>query len=160
MNNKMKRILAVDSGEKRIGLAISDLTGTISNPLIVIKHIQREKDAEAIVAIAIENLVTKIIVGQAFYEDGTPNPSGRKSARLAKVIQSFTDIPVILWDEYESTKIAQEARREMRVNKKKHHNHMDDLAATVILQSYLDSTVSESNSDNNKSESDEKIKEN
>jgi len=145
--------MAVDSGEKRIGLAISDLTGTIANPLMVIKHIKREKDAEAIVAIALENMVTKIIVGQAFYDDGTPNPSGRKSARLAEVIQRFTEIPVILWDEYKSTKVAQETRREMRVNKKKYHNHMDDLAATVILQSYLDSTVSESNSDNINSES-------
>lgn len=147
MNKELRRVLAVDSGEKRIGLAISDLTGTIANPLTVIKHIQREKDAQAIVAIAVENLVTKIIVGQAFYDDGTPNPSGRKSARLAEIIQSFTDIPVMLWDEYESTKVAQEARREMRVNKKKHHNHMDDLAATVILQSYLDSTLNKSISD-------------
>lgn len=153
MNKELRRVLAVDSGEKRIGLAISDLTGTIANPLTVIKHIQREKDAQAIVAIAVENLVTKIIVGQAFYDDGTPNPSGRKSARLAEIIQSFTDIPVMLWDEYESTKVAQEARREMRVNKKKHHNHMDDLAATVILQSYLDSTLNKSISDDKNPES-------
>lgn len=153
MNNELNRVLAVDSGEKRIGLAISDLTGTIANPLTVLKHIQREKDAQAIVAIAVENLVTKIIVGQAYYDDGTPNPSGRKSARLAEVIQSITDIPVILWDEYESTKIAQDARREIRANRKKLHTHMDDLAATVILQSYLDSTLSESNSDHKNSES-------
>lgn len=141
MNNELKRVLAVDSGEKRIGLAISDLTGTIANPLIVIKHTKREKDAETIVELAVENSVTQIIVGQAFYDDGTPNPSGRKSARLAEVIQKLTDIPVILWDEFESTKIAQRAGREMRLNKKKHHSHMDQVAATVILQSYLDSIV-------------------
>ena len=141
MNNESKRVLAVDSGEKRIGLAISDLTGTIANPLIVIKHTKREKDAEAIVELAIENSASQIIVGQAFYDDGTPNPSGRKSARLADVIQKLTDIPVILWDEFESTKIAQRAGREMRLNKKKHHSHMDQVAATVILQSYLDSII-------------------
>jgi putative Holliday junction resolvase len=153
MNNDLKRILAVDSGEKRIGLAISDPTGTIANPLTVITHIKREKDAEAIVAIALENSVSKIIVGQAFYVDGTPNPSGRKSARLAEVIQKITDIPVVLWDEHESTKIAQETRRKMRVNKLKQRNHMDDLAATVILQSYLDSAVNQSNADYKNSES-------
>jgi putative Holliday junction resolvase len=143
MENELRKILAVDSGSERIGLAISDDSGTIANPLIVLKHIQREKDAETIVSIAQENCVKIIVVGQAFYSDGTPNPSGRKSARLARAIQTLSDIPVVLWDEYESTKIARQSRKEMGVKKRKLRNHMDDLAATIILQSYLDSNQSE-----------------
>jgi len=50
----------------------------------------------------------------------------------------LTEIPVVLWDEHESTKIAREARKAMKIKKKKHQSHMDDLAATIILQSYLD----------------------
>ena len=139
MDKDFTRILAVDFGSERIGLAISDPTATIANPLMVIKHVQREKDAEKIISIAVENSVCLIIVGQAFYIDGQPNPSGRKSARLAEVIMQLTEIPVVLWDEHESTKIARETRKIMKIKKKKHHSHMDDLAATIILQSYLDS---------------------
>lgn len=139
MNNTSKKVLAVDSGSERIGIAISDQTGTIANPLLVLKHTKREKDAEQIVTIAMEHEVTEIIIGQAFYSDGTPNPSGRKSARLAEAIRNITQIPVILWDEYGSTKIARKAMKEIGKGKKKQRSHLDDIAATVILQDYLDS---------------------
>ena len=131
--------MAIDPGTERIGVAISDLTETIANPFTVIKHVQRNKDAERIVAIAQENSVKIIVIGQAFYSNGEPNPSGRKSSRLADAIMQITDIPVILWDEHESTQLARKARQEMGVKKKKQITHMDDLAATIILQSYLDS---------------------
>lgn len=144
MENELKKIMAIDPGAERIGVAISDLTATIANPFAVIKHVQRNKDAEQIVAIARENSVKLIVVGQAFYSNGEPNPSGRKSARLAEAIMQITDIPVVLWDEHESTQRARKARKEMGV-KKKLNSHMDDLAATIILQSYLDSTPNHSN---------------
>jgi putative Holliday junction resolvase len=144
MENELKKIMAIDPGAERIGVAISDLTATIANPLTVIKHVQRNKDAERIVAIALENSVKLIVMGQAFYSNGEPNPSGRKSARLAEAIMQITDIPVVLWDEHESTQLARKARREMGV-KKKQNSHLDDLAATIILQSYLESLPNHSN---------------
>jgi putative Holliday junction resolvase len=139
MNKNHTRVLAIDPGSERIGVAISDQTATIANPLMVIKHVQREIDAEKIKAVAMENSVCLIVVGQALYIDGQPNPSGRKSARLAEAIKQKTEIPVVLWDEHESTKIARETRKVMKTKKKKYHSHMDELAATIILQSYLDS---------------------
>ena len=60
----------------------------------------------------------------------------------------ITDIPVILWDEHESTQLARKARKEMGVKKKKQMTHMDDLAATIILQSYLDSLSKEASHSN------------
>ena len=132
------RYLCVDPGDKRIGIAVSDLSGTIANPYSVINHVQRDKDAMQIIAIAEETGAEKIIIGQALTLDGEPSPSGRKSARLANAIQAKTSIPVILWDESGSTDKARKARFEMGVKKKKRRGHMDDLAATVILQSYLD----------------------
>ena len=144
MENELKKIMAIDPGAERIGVAISDLTATIANPFTVIKHVQRNKDAEQIVAIALENSVKLIVIGQAFYSNGEPNPSGRKSARLAEAIMQITDIPVVLWDEHESTQLARKARREMGV-KKKQNSHLDDLAATIILQTYLDSLPNHSN---------------
>jgi putative Holliday junction resolvase len=132
------RILAVDPGEKRLGIAISDPTATIANPLTVLKHISRTLDAATIAQLALEQQAGKIIVGQALDDDNIPTPEGRKAARLAEAILQQTDLPVELWDESGSTQSALQARRTMGVSRKKRSGHMDDLAATVILQSYLD----------------------
>jgi putative holliday junction resolvase len=132
------RILAVDPGEKRLGIAISDPTATIANPLTVLKHVSRPLDAATIAQLALEQQAGKIIVGQALDDDNNPTPEGRKAARLAEAIQQQTDLPVELWDESGSTQSARQARRSMGVSRKKRSGHMDDLAATVILQSYLD----------------------
>ncbi|OJX47065.1 MAG: hypothetical protein BGO78_16405 [Chloroflexi bacterium 44-23] len=133
------RIMAVDPGDKRIGLAISDLSATIANPFRVLVHRQREKDAESIALFASENDVVLIIVGQALDSEGAATPSSRKAERLAAAIEHFTDVPVKFWDESGSTVAARQARIEMGVTRKKRSGHMDDLAATVILQSFLDS---------------------
>ena len=66
------RILAVDHGEKRIGLALSDLTATIASPLQVIKHVSRLLDAAQVANIASENEVRLIVIGQSFDEEGRP----------------------------------------------------------------------------------------
>jgi putative Holliday junction resolvase len=128
----------VDPGDKRIGIAVSDLSGTIANPHSIIEHIQREKDAIRILEIAETVDAFVIIVGQALTIEGEPSPSGRKAARLASVIQAKTTKPVVLWDESGSTDKARQARLEMGVRRKDRRGHMDDLAAAVILQSYLD----------------------
>jgi len=132
------RILAVDPGEKRIGLAISDPTGTIANPLRVIKHVSRSLDAAQIALAASEQQARLIIVGQALDQEGLPGPRARSSMRLAEAIRFQTDIPVELWDESGSTQEARAARHAMGVSRRKSSGHLDELAATVILQSYLD----------------------
>lgn len=132
------RILAIDPGDKRLGLAISDPTGTIANPLKVVKHISREKDAKAIALLAAEHGVVTIVVGQAIHWDGEISSQGRKAARLAGAIREKTEIPVELWNEYGSTQAARDARIAMGVSRKKRGGHLDELAATVILQNYLE----------------------
>lgn len=133
------RILAVDPGEKRIGLAISDPTGTIANPLRVLKHVSRPIDAAAIAQIAQENEAGRIVVGQALDDEGEPTPASKRSERLAEAIRLQTELEVELWDESDSTQTARAARIEMGVARRKRRGHLDDLAAAVILQSYLDS---------------------
>ena len=139
----MARILAVDPGEKRIGLAVSDQTGTIANPLGVIMHIGRLLDAARVVDAAIENEAVIIVVGQPLDSDGQIGPQARKSKRLGEAIQEQTNIPVVFWDESGSTQMARNARFEMGVGRGKRKGHMDELAATVILQSYLDGRSTE-----------------
>ena len=133
------RILAVDPGEKRIGIAISDETGTIANPLTVLRHVRRNIDAAAVAAIAAERGAELIIVGQSLDDDGKPTFEGRRAARFARALEEQTTLPVRLWDEAFSTQKARAARIAMGVPRKKRAGHLDDLAATVILQSFLDS---------------------
>lgn len=134
----MARILAVDPGEKRLGIALSDPGGMISNPLRVINHVSRAVDAAQIVALANEFGAERIIVGCPFDMDGEPGPQARKAMRLADAIRAQTSLPVVLWDESGSTQEARLARIALRVNRSRRAGHLDDLAATVILQSYLD----------------------
>jgi putative Holliday junction resolvase len=131
------RILGVDPGEKNIGLAISDPTGTIANPLTVIQHISRPIDAALIAQIALENGAGLIVVGQALDVEGLPSLSGRRAARLAAAIQTQTDIQVVLWDESNSTQTARLTHARLKAPRGKRRGHLDELAATVILQSYL-----------------------
>jgi len=132
------RILAVDHGEKRIGLALSDLTGTIASPLKVISHISRAIDAAQVAELAENNAVGVVVIGQSFDEQGRPNLAGRRAARFAEALKTQTQIPIVLWDESFSTQDARAARIELGVSRKKRAGHLDELAATMILQSYLE----------------------
>lgn len=132
------RILAVDHGEKQIGLALSDPTATIASPLKVINHVSRLMDAAQVANLAAENEVALIVIGQSYDEEGRPNLAGRRAAKFAEALKEQTQIPVILWDESFSTQDARAARIEMDVSRKKRAGHMDELAAVMILKSYLD----------------------
>ena len=132
------RILAIDHGEKHIGLAISDPTATIASPLKVIQHTSRLMDAAQVATLASENDAVLIVVGQSFDEEGRPNLAGRRAAKFAEALKGQTQIPVILWDESFSTQDARAVRIEMGVSRKQRAGHMDELAAVMILKSYLD----------------------
>jgi len=135
------RILAVDHGEKRIGLAISDLTGTIANPLSVIEHVSRLLDAAQVAEVAVQHQVELIIVGQSFDEEGRPNLAGRRAARFADSLKTQIQIPIVMWDESLTTQTARAARIELGVSRKRRAGHLDQMAAVVILQSYLDHQI-------------------
>ena len=133
------RILAVDHGEKRIGLALSDPTGTIASPLTVINHVSRPMDAAQVANLASENEVGLIVIGQSFDEEGNPNLAGRRAARFADALQEQTNIPIELFDESFSTQDARSAVIEMGVSRRKRAGHHDSLAAVMILRSYIES---------------------
>ena len=134
----MPKILCVDHGEKRIGLAVSDSTGTIASPLTVINHVARAVDAAQVSALAVEQNAEKIIIGQSFDEEGNPNTAGRAAARFAEALRGQTSLPVEMWDESLSTQDARMARIQSGVSRKRRAGHHDSLAAVVILQSYLE----------------------
>lgn len=138
------RILAVDPGEKSLGIALSDPTGTIANPLTVLQHVSRSIDAAAIASLAAEHGAEMIIVGHTLDEDGNPTPQGRRARRLSAAIRTQCSVPVVLWDESGSTQAARQARLDLRVPRRRRSGHLDDLAATYILQSFLDSDARDS----------------
>lgn len=132
------RILGVDPGDRRIGIAISDPTGTIANPLMVLHHVARVVDAAQIARIAAEQGVEKIVIGCPYDSEGLPGPQARKAERFAEVIRMQTELPIELWDESGSTQAARAARIAMGARRAKRSGHLDELAATYILQTYLD----------------------
>jgi putative Holliday junction resolvase len=132
------KVLGVDHGEKRIGLAISDATGNLARRLSVVKHVSRAVDAAQVAAAAAEQEAECIVVGQSFDEEGRPNTAGRAAERFAEALKEQTGLPIVLWDESMSTADAREFRIEMGVPRKKRAGHLDDAAAATILQSYLD----------------------
>jgi putative Holliday junction resolvase len=139
------RILAVDPGERRLGIAISDPTELIANPLKIIDHISRQIDAATIASIADEQGAGRIIIGQALDAENLPTPQSRSAARLAEAVRQQTNLPVELWDESGSTLAARSAHIALggssRKRRQRGHGHLDDLAATYILQTYLDAPV-------------------
>jgi putative Holliday junction resolvase len=136
------RILGLDIGERRVGVAISDPTGTVVRPLQTLVRGSREEDLAAVAAIVKEHDVGLVVVGEPLSLDGTEGPQARRIARYALVLAEHVSVPVVSWDERFSTVTAQEILSQ-RGRKKRQHardkGQVDAIAAAVILQSYLDS---------------------
>lgn len=132
------RIMAIDPGEKRIGIAISDPLRIIATPYDVLEHISRAENANRIIQIAKEKEVGRIIVGYSLDDEGEPTFSGRQARRLAAQIRTHSDFEVILWEEAFSTIDAKQSRIELGVGKNKRKGHQDMIAASIILQTYLE----------------------
>jgi putative Holliday junction resolvase len=79
-----------------------------------------------------------IVIGQSVDDEGQLTPAGRRAVRMAEALQEQTDLPVAFWDEGFSTQDARAIRLQMGGSRKKRSGHLDDVAAAVILQSYLD----------------------
>lgn len=136
------RILAVDPGEKRLGLAISDPTQTIASPLTILNSKSMKKDALAILKTAADLNVVLIVVGKPLHWDGAESLQAEGSRKLAEQLGELGSLPVEFSDEYGTTQAARDTRLKMNVSRKKRSGHLDDLAATILLQNYLDSRES------------------
>jgi putative holliday junction resolvase len=133
---RQTRILAIDPGDKRIGLAISDPDQKIASPLQIIVHISRQLDSARIAQIANEHQVGLIIIGYPTDIDGNMGPQGRKSQKLLDALKLQIDLPILLWDETGSSVLADQIKP--LYGRRKSQKPVDDLAAVVILQQYLE----------------------
>jgi putative Holliday junction resolvase len=135
------RILAIDPGEKRIGIAISDPEGYLARPLTIINHLSREKDAINIIQLARENGCNLILVGQALDFQGFSGYRARSSQKLAEMIRSYTDQDVILWDESNTTLRVMEIDLLTKSTRKKRTAYKDARAAAFLLDDFLKSDI-------------------
>jgi putative Holliday junction resolvase len=139
------RIVGLDIGERRIGVAISDLTGTLARPVGVLTRSRSDVEAVRLVADEIARLaseedgVTSIVVGLPTRLDGTANDMTPRVQAFAEQLRAASGLPVVLQDERLSSREAESRlalrEKDWRVRKKK----LDAAAAAIILQDYLDS---------------------
>ena len=136
------RVLALDVGDRRIGAALGDPSGTLARPLTTLTRRSRQEDFATIAALVAEHAVRLVVVGRPLSLDGTEGPQARKVGRYARELATRLPVPVVLWDERYSTVTAGEILREIRRPAKRatrRPGEIDAVAAAVILQSYLDS---------------------
>ena len=129
--------MALDVGNKRIGVALSDELQILAQPLYTIHRKGIERDIEEIVKIINDNNVEEVIVGLPKNMDGTTGFQGEKTIKFAEVLRQSTDRPLIMWDERMTTISARRIMIENDVKKKKKKNLVDTIAAVVILETYL-----------------------
>ncbi len=131
------RILGIDYGEKRIGLAVSDEMEITARGISVIVRKSKKTDLDAIAAAVAEYGVGTIVVGYPLRLDGSAGIQCEKVDRFIASLKEVTVVPVIAWDETLSTKEAEELLRETGLARRKKRGVVDRIAAAFILQDYL-----------------------
>lgn len=135
------RILAVDYGAKRVGLALSDETATVA---LALGQLEVASDAEAVEKIAAavsDRRVEKIIVGLPRNMDGSFGPQARKVGAFVETLRARLSVAVETWDERLTTVAAERAMRQGGVSRRKRKARRDRIAAQMMLQSYLDANA-------------------
>jgi len=135
------RVLGLDYGEKRIGVAVCDELGMTAQGLAVIERKNKAKDMAAIAHYLQIYGVEKIVIGYPLRLDGTAGIQCEKVDRFIKVLVSLFSIPIIRWDETCTTKEAEEILRSANVREKRRKALVDKIAAAMILQGYLDASA-------------------
>ncbi|MDK2901470.1 MAG: putative pre6S rRNA nuclease [Thermosediminibacterales bacterium] len=133
------RVMALDVGDRNIGVAISDETGLVARGIGVIKRKSIEKDLQDIKNFIKENHVEKIVIGLPKNMNGTVGFQGSKVLNLVKKLKEVTSLPVITWDERLTTIMAERVLIQANMSRKKRKGIIDKMAAAIILQNYLDS---------------------
>jgi putative Holliday junction resolvase len=134
----MARLLGVDPGSKRIGVALSDPDGRIASPHTIVEASDPERDAGEIARIARENEVEEIVIGYPRRLDGRAGPAAENVDALAAHVRAATAVPVRLWDERLTSAQANKEMIASGAKRRARRAAVDRIAATLILQSYLD----------------------
>jgi putative holliday junction resolvase len=133
-----KRILAVDFGLKRIGLAISDENQLIATALPLLQTEKTfEKTVEKLLSQIKEFELERILIGNPLHLNGNRSQLNQEIDLFIEALKKRTSIPILLWDERLTTAQADRLLKEGNLNRKRRSQHLDSLAALLLLQSYL-----------------------
>lgn len=131
------KIMAVDLGDARTGLAACDRTEFLASPIGVI-HERDMKKVLMQVSIAVDEYqISRVVVGYPKNMDGSAGERAHKCERFAQLLQNIVSVPVELWDERRTTVTAHDILNEADIRGQRRKDIVDEVAATVILESYL-----------------------
>lgn len=131
------RVMGIDYGDARTGIAMSDLLCSIVGSTTVIHSKGREKTLTEIKRLVEENQVTEIVMGLPKNMDGTEGPRAQLCRDFAGLVEEATGLPVKLWDERRTTVEAHNILSQHNYHGKKRKNTVDAVAASLILEGYL-----------------------
>jgi putative Holliday junction resolvase len=131
------RILAVDFGDSRTGLAISDTLGMLASPLSVIHEKDMDACVQKVAQAVKENTAEQVVVGNPLNMNGTAGPRSEKAHLFADKLRALVSVPVVMWDERRTTVAAHNIMNELNRRGKKRKETIDAAAAALILENYL-----------------------
>jgi putative pre-16S rRNA nuclease len=134
----MGRILALDVGEKRIGVAVSDETATLARPLTTITRASRREDFGRIAQLTAEQGAERVVAGYPLSLSGLEGPQAQRVRRYVEALAQGLSVPVEMWDERYTTVAATERLRDASPRRRRDRGQLDAAAAAVLLQDYLD----------------------
>ncbi|MDG1365541.1 MAG: Holliday junction resolvase RuvX [Acidimicrobiales bacterium] len=133
------RALGLDLGQKRVGVAVSDSAGALAMPIEVLDRLgDRPREHRVIAELVEEWEVEIVVVGLPYNMDGSAGSQARKYASEAKALGDTLDVPVVLYDERLTTVTAERNLMEQNMNAQERRSVVDKVAASVMLQSWLD----------------------
>lgn len=136
-NSERKRILALDLGKKRIGVALSDPLGITAQGLPTLQRSNIREDLAALRQIAVENEVSFILMGHPLHMTGREGRQAEYTRDFAERLAAYTGLEVRLWDERLTTVEAQRVLKESGISIAKRAKAVDKLSAQILLQSFL-----------------------
>lgn len=131
------RIMAIDFGDVRTGIAVSDAGGRIAGRAWIIEEWNFERTADHIAEAAEDSGAKTLVIGCPKNMDGSKGPRAEKSERLAELLREKTGLEVVLWDERRTTVDAHRILSEAGAHGKKRKEKVDAVAASLILEGYL-----------------------
>ncbi len=134
------KVLGVDLGLARTGIAISDCNQVLASPFCVIKEKDSEALAQKVGQICADEGIQRVVVGLPKNMDGSEGASAQSARTFADLLSKITNLPIFMVDERGTTITATNFLNDVNVRGKKRKNVVDAVAATVILQNYLDSS--------------------
>ncbi|GAB4439521.1 MAG: Holliday junction resolvase RuvX [Chloroflexi bacterium OHK40] len=133
-----QRLLGLDVGERRIGVALSDASGRLATPLTTIGAVPQAQAIERIGRLCVEHQVVALVVGLPLTLRGEVGPQAAAVQRFAAQLAEAVGLPVHFFDERLTSAAADQLLREMGVKPEKRKLQLDQVAASIILQDYLD----------------------